>query len=178
MAVSFGNVANNADEQSIMDNYWGNQGYTFLHESYHYGGSVSQPRTADYCYGAAGCWEMAADVGKSTGWTYQTADSYTLEATAIYAQQYFGTPHPPVPRKYTIALSQTNTTDFSQAANPSNSTPPSGFADVSTAPAQPVLYYKSLTDVPQDLFNSTNDISVATSKPSSQWKVMFGPPLD
>lgn len=49
-----------------MDNYWGNQGYSFFHEIYHYGGTVSVPQTEDRCYGAADCWEMAADPHRST----------------------------------------------------------------------------------------------------------------
>lgn len=64
---SLDNVRNNVNEQMIMDNYWGNQGYTFFHETYHYGGSVSDPRTGDDCYQAEACWEMAADKYRGTG---------------------------------------------------------------------------------------------------------------
>ena len=67
MSVSLSRVANNKNEQMIMDNYWGNQGYTLFHETYHYKNTVSQPRTADWCYKADACWEMAADSHKGTG---------------------------------------------------------------------------------------------------------------
>lgn len=110
MDVNLSKVGGNTNEQQIMENFWGNQGYTFFHESYHYGGTVSQPRTADYCYGAEACWEMAADRKRSTGYAYMTADSYSLMAMAMYAQQYFKTPHPPVPRRYTFVLQDINTT--------------------------------------------------------------------
>jgi hypothetical protein len=66
LSVSLSRVANDQNEQEIMDNYWGNQGYSFFHEIYHYGGTVSVPRTEDRCYGAADCWEMAADPHRST----------------------------------------------------------------------------------------------------------------
>ena len=66
LGASLAAVSNSSHEQQIMDNYWGNQGYSFFHATYHYGGTVSQPRTGDYCYQAAQCWEMAADRQQGT----------------------------------------------------------------------------------------------------------------
>jgi hypothetical protein len=70
------------------------------------------------------CWEMAADSNKGTKWAYQTAGSYTMEATAIYVQQTQKLPHPPVPREYTITLDEDKIEHYEQAASLPNSTPP------------------------------------------------------
>jgi len=64
MTKALDKVQNNPREQVIMENYWGNQGYTFLHETYHYGNSVAQPRTGDECYGPLDCWKLAAGIPK------------------------------------------------------------------------------------------------------------------
>ena len=174
MSKSMDNVRSDPREQEIMDNYWGNQGYTFFHETYHYGGSVSDPRTGDYCYKAEACWEMAADTSKSTGWAMVNADSYTLEATAIYMQQYFKTPRPAVPRKYTIALDQPT-----NATNTTTQRPPGPFSDPSKAPPQPTSIFTALNDVPTDLFGDVAGDSISSQdwKPGSKWEVISGPPL-
>lgn len=96
---------------------------------------------------------------------------------AIYAQQYFKTPGPPVPRKYTDALTQLNDPRYNLAANPSNSTPPTEPDDVDTAPAQPTQYYKALDSVPEDLFNTTDNINVQGTNLDPRWKVLVGPPV-
>jgi hypothetical protein len=67
MTVSLGRVEGDVNEQQIMENYWANQGYTFFHESYHYGGTVSQPRAADWCYKPEDCWDMALNTRRGTG---------------------------------------------------------------------------------------------------------------
>lgn len=101
---------------------------------------------------------------------------------AIYAQQYFKTERPPVPRKYTIALSSANASLIqaaaSAAANPSNSTPPLVPNNVTAALPLPTQYYKVLDSVPQDLFNSTNGVTITGTNVPSQWKIMVGPPLN
>ena len=97
---------------------------------------------------------------------------------AIYVQQYFNTIQPPVPRKYTIALTQDNSTYYNQAANPSNSTPPLTPDDTNSAPAQPTQYYKALDTVPEDLFGTTNDVNISSTNVDPRWKELVGPPLD
>ncbi len=67
MSTSLGRVQNDKNEQMIMDNYWGNQGFTVYHETYHFKNTVSQPRLKDIEYKAESCWDMAADVHKGTG---------------------------------------------------------------------------------------------------------------
>lgn len=97
---------------------------------------------------------------------------------AIYAQQYFNTPHPPVPRRYSAVLSQTNDTLYREAANPSNSTPPSPPLPVSDAPPEGTQYFKLLDSPPADLFNTTNDVNIASASIDPRWSLMVGPPLD
>jgi hypothetical protein len=82
-----------------------------------------------------------------------------------------------VPRKYTIALTENNTTLYDEAANPSNSTPPETPNDPSTAPPQPTQYYKALDSVPEDLFGTTDNVDAQGTNLDKRWKVMVGPPL-
>lgn len=56
------------------------------------------PRTGDYAYKAEGCWNLSRD--SSTYYAGFNADSYAMDATAIYVQQYYSLDSPPVPRRY------------------------------------------------------------------------------
>lgn len=50
-------------------------------------GLVSLPRTDDYAYRAQGANDLAKD--KGTWWATENADSYHLDAMAIYVQQQY-----------------------------------------------------------------------------------------
>ena len=95
---------------------------------------------------------------------------------AIYAQQYFNTPHPPVPRKYSNYLTHANNSLYQAAAHPSKSTP-LDIPDNSSAPALPTEYYKALGSIPEDLFNSAQTVNGDGGNLDPRWQVMDGPPL-
>lgn len=63
----------------------------------------SGPRTGDYAYKAEGCWKLSRD--SSTYYAGFNADSYAMDATAIYVQQYYSLDTPPVPRRYLAEVS-------------------------------------------------------------------------
>ncbi|KAI4114600.1 MAG: hypothetical protein LQ338_007981 [Usnochroma carphineum] len=88
---------NNIHEQKIMENFQTNRGQIMFHETWHYKNRVSSPRTGDYAYRAQKAWELARDSG--TNYAYVNADSYTLDAVAIYVQQYYKSSMSPVPWK-------------------------------------------------------------------------------
>lgn len=85
---------------------------------------------------------------------------------------------PPVPRKYAITLTQTNDTLYQEAANTSNSTPPTTPDPINDAPAQPTEYYKALDSALEDLFNTTDDVNAAGTNLDPRWKLMVGPPIN
>lgn len=58
-----------------------------LHEIWHLKDLISKPQTKDYVYEAQNCWNLAKD--KGTWWATENADSYTMDALAIYVQQHF-----------------------------------------------------------------------------------------
>ncbi|KAI0516856.1 hypothetical protein F5B22DRAFT_183430 [Xylaria bambusicola] len=82
-------------KQRIMENFHTNRGQIMLHEIYHYT-VVTNPRTDDYAYQAQQCWDLAKNQG--TWYAFENADSYALDAVAIYVQQHFESEEPPIPR--------------------------------------------------------------------------------
>lgn len=71
------------------------RGQIMFRETWHYKNLVSSPRTGDYAYQARSVWDMAKKRG--TSWSYVNADSYALDAVAIYVQQYYKSSMSPVP---------------------------------------------------------------------------------
>lgn len=76
----------NRDRQKVMENFSGSKGGIFFHEMWHLD-MVSNPRTDDYAYQPDECWNMSRDRG--TWWASENADSYHMDALAIYVQQYY-----------------------------------------------------------------------------------------
>lgn len=74
------------------------QAGTMLHEMFHMGNIVSQPRTNDLAYGAEDVWNLAKTGGAAKA--YNNADSFTFAALAVFAQQQFGLADPPVPAAF------------------------------------------------------------------------------
>lgn len=87
--------ADNKNEQKVMENFYLTRGQIMFHEIWHYKTLVSSPRTGDYAYKAQGTWDLAKN--KGTSWSYVNADSYALDAVAIYVQQYYKSSMSPVP---------------------------------------------------------------------------------
>lgn len=123
------NAQGDTDKPQIMEEFQTSKGQVMLHETYHYKGcktrsipyditkllnewvlmaytlttrsttAVVDPMTDDYCYRATGCWDLAKD--KNTEYTLYTADSFALDAIAIYVQQTLSRAEPPIPcREY------------------------------------------------------------------------------
>lgn len=86
-----------AHAKYVMENFETNRGQVMLHEVYHYT-VVSNPRTGDYAYKAKNTWDLAKNSG--TWYAFVNADSYALDAVAIYIQKHFKTKEPPIPAKY------------------------------------------------------------------------------
>ncbi|KAH7383540.1 hypothetical protein BKA64DRAFT_160898 [Cadophora sp. MPI-SDFR-AT-0126] len=91
------NAESSYHRQRIMENFETNRGQVMLHEVYHYT-VVSNPRTGDYAYRADASWNISRDGG--TWWAFENADSYALDAVAIYVQQHFSQSEPPIPQRY------------------------------------------------------------------------------
>jgi hypothetical protein len=87
--------ANDKHEQKVMENFHLNRGQIMFHETRHYKNLVSSPRTDDYAYQAQPVWDLAKY--KGTNWAYVNADSYALDAVAIYVQQHYKSSMSPVP---------------------------------------------------------------------------------
>ena len=87
--------ANNKNEQKVMENFHLSRGQIMFHETWHYKTLVSSPRTDDYAYQAQGVWDLAKN--KGTSYAYVNADSYALDAVAIYVQQHYKSSMSPVP---------------------------------------------------------------------------------
>lgn len=81
--------------QKIMQRFQGGRGSVMLHEIYHYKHLASNPRTKDFAYYSQACWDLAKNQGTSTA--FVNADSYALDALAIYVQQYYKSSMAPVP---------------------------------------------------------------------------------
>lgn len=69
-----------------MENFSGSKGGIMYHELWHLD-MVSKPKTGDYAYQPEVCWNMSRDRG--TWWASENADSYHMDAVAIYVQQYY-----------------------------------------------------------------------------------------
>jgi hypothetical protein len=99
--MSSDNLKGNPDtEYMIMENFeTDNLGVAMLHEIWKYDDLVSNPRMKDVEYIQEGrseqMWSLARKDG--TKLAYVTADSYIMDALAIYVQQRFNTTVPPVP---------------------------------------------------------------------------------
>ncbi|KAI9764588.1 MAG: hypothetical protein M1840_008317 [Geoglossum simile] len=82
-------------QQKIMENFHISRGGIMFHETWHFKDLVSSPRTSDYAYQAQPTWDLAKN--KGTNWAYVNADSYALDAVAIYVQQHYKSSMSPVP---------------------------------------------------------------------------------
>jgi hypothetical protein len=89
--------SNDKDQRRFMENFQLNRGQVMLHEIYHYGTLVTRPRTDDYAYQANRTWNLARIQGTSQA--YINADSYALDAVAIYVQKHYNDPQPPRPER-------------------------------------------------------------------------------
>ncbi|EPE28892.1 Metalloproteases (zincins), catalytic [Glarea lozoyensis ATCC 20868] len=87
-------------DQLIIDNAVGVSAVTMLHEIYHYRDMIVYPSTTDYAYGALKCHELATKAGGGTELAYRNAESYAIDALAIYLQQTLQLGFPPISRKY------------------------------------------------------------------------------
>ncbi|EPE30643.1 Metalloproteases (zincins), catalytic [Glarea lozoyensis ATCC 20868] len=88
----------NPRERLIIDNYETSTAVTMLHEVYHYKHLVAYPSTKDDAYHAQKCYDLAHDQG--TPGVYRNADSYALDALAIYLQRHWQTVIPPAPQEW------------------------------------------------------------------------------
>lgn len=82
-------------QQLVMESFQLNRAQIMFHETMHYKYLVSHPRTSNYAYQAQPVWDLAAE--KGTDWAYVNADSYAMDAMAMYVQRYYHTSMPPVP---------------------------------------------------------------------------------
>lgn len=73
----------------------GNQAATLFHEQMHMGQLVTAPRAVDIAYGALNAYNLAKN--KNTDTAIYNADSWTMTAVAIWAQQTFNLASPPEP---------------------------------------------------------------------------------
>jgi len=96
LATQINRAAGSVDAQRVMENFQTNAGEVMFHEIWHYT-MVSQPRTEDYAYRAQDTWDLAKNRG--TDYAYVNADSYALDAVAIYVQQHFSNSMSPIPSK-------------------------------------------------------------------------------
>jgi hypothetical protein len=85
--------ASNQHKQIKMDNFALSTASIMLHETWQFG-IVSNPRTLDYAYYADSTYQLARTVGATMA--YVNAHLYTLDAVAIYTQQYYRSPTPPM----------------------------------------------------------------------------------
>ncbi|EPE25506.1 Metalloproteases (zincins), catalytic [Glarea lozoyensis ATCC 20868] len=87
---------NNIADQVILDNFELNSAVTMYHETFHYDNLVGYPSIKDTVFYADQCYQLAKVIG--TEKAYVNADSYTVDALAIYIQQKFQLSSPPLPR--------------------------------------------------------------------------------
>ncbi|EPE33152.1 Metalloproteases (zincins), catalytic [Glarea lozoyensis ATCC 20868] len=80
------------------ENFQYNTAMTVLHEAYHYQNLVCDPPIDDHAWGAIDCYNLAHTYG--TKKAYLNADSYALDALAVYLQQTFNTEVPPAPEQW------------------------------------------------------------------------------
>ena len=88
---------NDQHKQKIMENFQLSHAEIMLHEIYHYHVLVTSPRAKDYAYQAQSVWDQAKDPKRGTNYAYVNADSYALDAVAIYVQQYYKRSMSPIP---------------------------------------------------------------------------------
>lgn len=75
------------DKQKVMEYFQRTSGGILFHEIWHMEDLVSSPQTKDHAYQAQPVWDLAKD--KGTWWATENADSYHLDAIAIYVQQFY-----------------------------------------------------------------------------------------
>lgn len=80
---------NDEYRQQVMENFQTTSGGVLFHEIWHLKNLVSIPQTADHAYWAQPVWDLAKNRG--TWWATENADSYHLDAMAIYVQQSYET---------------------------------------------------------------------------------------
>jgi hypothetical protein len=136
LADQMSKYANNPYEQKVMENFHLNRGQIMFHETWHYKNLVSSPRTSDYAYQAQPVWDLAKD--KGTNWAYVNADSYALDAVAIYVQQYYKSSMSPVPWR--------ELKNFDSAAAAATSEPPADNAQAKTFDTTPSNWNGPLPD--------------------------------
>ncbi|KAI9694470.1 MAG: Suppressor of the cold-sensitive snRNP biogenesis mutant brr1-1 [Bathelium mastoideum] len=107
------------------------QPFIFFHESFHMSQLVTSPKADDYVYGAKDDYDLART--RDTDATVYNADSWSITGLAIWAQQEYNLPNPPIPQKY----------------HPKN--PDNGFQSLNdtSSPVLDVIYVDTQNVVPQ-----------------------------
>lgn len=85
-------------DPSVMESYAGppvSQAEIFFHETMHMSQLVTSPQANDYAYGAEKVYNLARN--RNTDAAVYNADSWTMTAIAIWAQQTFDLANPPKP---------------------------------------------------------------------------------
>jgi hypothetical protein len=85
-------------DPKVMENWYGAQGATFFHETIHMSQLVSSPQAGDSAYGPKLAYELARN--RNTDAAVYNADSWTMTAQAIFAQQEMNLDSPPYPIDY------------------------------------------------------------------------------
>ncbi|KAL9127037.1 MAG: hypothetical protein Q9175_007814 [Cornicularia normoerica] len=89
--------ANDKAAQMVMENFYLNSGHIMFWATWLYETLVSNPRAGAYTYNVESAWNYTKKWG--TSGAYVNADSYALDALAIYVQQYYKSSMSPVPRR-------------------------------------------------------------------------------
>ena len=101
------NLEDNNPDPMEMETYDGppaTQGGTFFHETMHMSQLVTSPQAVDKAYGPKDCYDLARN--SNTDSAVYNADSWTMVAEAIWAQQKFSLKDPPKPAEYLTPASK------------------------------------------------------------------------
>lgn len=152
-------------KQSVIDNFIDSPGATYFHETYHWGDTVSVPKTNSPAkdhpevYPPQDVYDLARN--KNTDEASLNAESYTLAATAMYIQQVFHLNDPPTPKAVASADIQSQNANISTIKYEARGLdqPPDGW----TPPIPNSTFNTQSTDLP---------------KPDPNlWTQVGGPPL-
>jgi hypothetical protein len=83
-------------EQVVLDTFDSNSAVAMFRETFHFEILVGSPAIKDFAYHAGETYQLAKKSG--TKKAYINADSYAMDALAIYVQQKFQLSSPPLPR--------------------------------------------------------------------------------
>lgn len=89
-------IRNGGDDPSIMESWEDSQAATIFHETMHMSQLVTSPEADDNAYGAEEVYDLART--HNTDGAVYNADSWTMAANAILAQQMFKLQDPPHPK--------------------------------------------------------------------------------